>query len=111
MARKSPDPQFCRIACNLSCLALDRRPDIRSRPDELLRRLCARHLPLLQRRAAQGLPWVLSKVLQPKMLQQLDSGPMSEMLHRSYVYMTSGGKGVPDDLHLSLKDMKVWGRG
>ena len=65
----------------------NRQPNLRDMPIELLRRLSSQHLPLLQRRATQGLPWVLSKVLQPHLLKQLDSGSVSEMLHRAYVYM------------------------
>ncbi|GAX82196.1 hypothetical protein CEUSTIGMA_g9624.t1 [Chlamydomonas eustigma] len=87
-------------------LMAERSADHQASPETLLRRLCGQHMPLLQRRASAGVPWVLGKVLQPQLLHQLDSGPMSEMMHRAFVYMSSS-KCVSDDLNLSLKDMKV----
>lgn len=49
----------------------------------------------------------MSRLLSPRILALLDSGDMSEILHRVYVYMTSDGLGALDDLHLTLKDMKL----
>lgn len=74
--------------------------------DTLLRLLCGRHLTLLQLRAPQGAPWLLSRIVSPRILQQLDSGSLSEAMHRAYVYMTSA-QGTAEDLHLGLKDMKL----
>lgn len=84
-----------------------RNPHLWNQPQELLQLLCCRHLPLLQARAPAGLPWIMSRLLSPRILALLDSGDMSEILHRVYVYMTSDGLGALDDLHLTLKDMKL----
>ncbi|GFR42409.1 hypothetical protein Agub_g3309, partial [Astrephomene gubernaculifera] len=73
----------------------------------LMQQLAAKHVGRLKRTAcAAPLPWVLGQAIRTEMLRALDSGPNSLTLHQAYIYLSSE-HSAPQDLHLSMQDMRL----